>query len=543
MADVSSSNSSPAERADQEASSAVSLPTDTPPEGTLQVGEPQRLHPMTLLQRVLVSLPALAFLLLPLLRSPDENAWISLFAALVYGFVALPLIALRYYRFRYQVTPKEIIIEHGVLKREHRSIPIERVQNIQIIQSLVPRLFGTAKVKIETAGSQSTEGVLEYVGLDEARHLRQVVRTFQRQKVGQPSVEEAPFPSEEAEEADTAEQGETLFRMPLRRVLLSGAFRFSLLYIAFIFSGFELLGFDPEEMIQLFTRGPLQGVAAAIAASPGLMILLSITAAALLGWLTGIAINLNRYYGFQLWLENGKLQKKHGLLTLSEGTIPLEKVQALILRTSPLMRYFGFYRLELQTMGVDAEEQGYQVAVPFAKKDEVLQMAHHIRPVELPEAFASVSPLTIRRAFIRYTVVLLIAVLPVAYFWQDALWGLLALPLIGLYAFLRYKNLGYALPEDDFFFVCSGVVKHYIWALPTEKQQVFYTSASPFQRRLGLKSLYVDTAGAAGFAYPEVVDLPASEAEGLLERLYARFQVYFSGEKAPGRSLPAGNNS
>ena len=94
------------------------------------------------------------------------------------------------------------------------------------------------------------------------------------------------------------------------------------------------------------------------------------------------------------------------------------------------MRRFGWYRLELQTMGYDVEKQGYQVAVPFAKKAEILALARHIRPFEMPESFTSVSPITIRRAFIRYSVALLVALAVPVYYWQPALWGLLALPLL-----------------------------------------------------------------------------------------------------------------
>ena len=126
----------------------------------------RRLHPLTLLQRLVVSLPGLLILLLPFLRSPDRDAWLSLFSAVVYGMVALPLLALQYLRFRYWITPKEIVIQSGVTTRRTRSIPIERIQNIEIEQRLLPRLFGAAKVKLETAGSATTEGVLDLVSLD-----------------------------------------------------------------------------------------------------------------------------------------------------------------------------------------------------------------------------------------------------------------------------------------------------------------------------------------------------------------------------------------
>lgn len=518
--------------------------SDAPDEAAPGAAAPdsaRRLHPLTLLQQVLTSLPAVAVVLFPLLASPgDGEAWLNFLPAVIYGVVVLPVMGLRYLRFRYWITPSEIVIQKGVLKTQHRSIPIERVQNVQVIRSLVPRLLGMAKVKVETAGSGSTEGTLEYVALPEAERIRETVRDFQRKRGVQPGTAEAA-PATEADAAETAEEEageaaeqEVLYEMPLGRVLLSGMFRFSLALIALIFSALQYTGFDdPDALGHLFRNGPLHALGVAVLASPLVAAVLSVVLISLLGWLTGIALNLNRYYGFRLWRARGKLHYRRGLFTVSEGTIPLEKVQAVILRTNPLMRLFGWFILEVQAMGV--EGSNHRTAVPLAKKREVLALARRIHPFRLPEHFAHVSRLTIRRATVRYTLALgaLVGAVGIVggffvpgFFWREALWGCVAWPLVPAWAFLRYRNLGYALGGEGLF-VQRGVVRHRIWLLPTEKQQVFYTTASLFQRRLGLKSLYLDTAGAGGLASPDVVDLPAATADRCLRQCYARFQQHF----------------
>jgi putative membrane protein len=490
--------------------------------GTLNTQrEAQRLHPITLLQRVVASLPALAFILLPALTSSDTESWFTLAIALAYGFFALPSIVLQYMRFSYRVTPKEIIIQSGVLTRKNRSIPIERVQNIQIEQPLLPRVTGTARVKIETAGSSSTEGVLEYIGLKEAHELRQTIRSFKEQaKPSRQATGAESDPNEPpAMSSDSEELGSPLFAMPLQRVLLSGAFRFSLLYIAVIFSLIELLNPNPNDIARWMTRGELEGLLETATTSP---------------WLVGIATNLSKYYNFRLWRDDEKLRYKRGLLTLSEGTIPLKKVQTLILRTNPLMRFFGWYALEVQTVGLDVEQQGHRVVVPFAQKAEILPLARQITDFSMPDSFSPVSPLTIRRHFVRYTVVLAVLTGVASYVatlidgvaWQDAWWALTLAPFILGYAVLHYRNHHYAVGEDGFY-VRRGVVRQYLWITPIEKYHVFYRKASVFQRRLGLESLYVDTAGAAPFAYPEVIDLPKDAAATTLDRLHDQFQSLY----------------
>lgn len=537
------------------------------------IREPQRLHPLTLLQRILASLPALLLLLFPVLTSPGTENVFSLVLSIVYGLIALPAIVLQYLRFSYRVTPKQIVIQKGVFNRQNRSIPIERIQNIQIEQNLLAQIAGIAKVNVETAGSASTEGVLEYVGLDQAETIRRAVRSFQKQQrdsaasddasaagsaeatdggaaAGASSSTAAPTDAptdagkgkataEEAAAEDTAAEeaaAETLFTMSVGQVMLSGAFRFSLVYIGIILLPLQLI--DPDRITRwvLASQSQWNGVAETVTMHPALSVLATVVLAIFLGWVTGVLLHINRFYGFDLQLDGDKLRKRHGLLTVTEGTIPLKKVQALIVKTNPLMRLFGWFELEVQTVGLNVDEQGHRVLVPFAQHDALLALAQRVRSFDMPEAFASVSPLTIRRMAVRYTLALSLVVALGAYFWPVAWWhpqgvaapwwGLGLAPLLAGWAFLQYRHHTYAV-QDDGLYIRRGVVAQYLWVIPVEKFHVFYTAASLFQRRLHLKTLFVDTAGAAAFAYPEVVDVPDEDADRCVSRLHGQFQTLY----------------
>lgn len=503
--------------------------------------EAQMLHPMTLLQRFLLSLPAFALLLIPVIRSADSMDLVPVLTVVAYSVLALPLIALRYYRFRYRITPKEIVIQSGVLNRQNRSIPIERIQNIEIEQSLLPRMLGTAKVKIETAGSARTEGVLEFVGIDTAHQIREVVRTYQKSQEAptQASLTEQITPGIPTPSSTRAEASETIkaaesnpenvpvFSLAFSRTLMVGMMRFSLLYIAIAFSLLEQMLPNPDDIEVMLTRGWLRPLAEYASNSPWQLTVAIILLAVLLSWISGILVSLNRYYGFKIWLESNKLHKRHGLLTLSQGTIPIPRVQALILRANVMMRKFKWMALEVQTMGLESTGRGHQVAAPLVRKEEAMEIANHMLPVTLPESFISVSPLTIRRMIIRYSVVLGVLVAGTYYFWKPAIWGLLGLLVIPVYAFLHYRNHGYAL-HDETLYVKRGVFKHYIWMLPVSKFQVLYSESSIFQRRLGLETVYVDTAGAGGWALPEIIDVRTEDAQMLIQQCYHRFQTSFA---------------
>ncbi len=500
------------------------------------------MHPWTLLQRFVVSLPGFAILLIPVLRSPSGESYLNLGIAVLYGAVTLPLIYLQYHRFRYWITPNELVIHSGVLTRRRRNIPVERIQNIEMVRKLLPRLLGTASVKVFTAGSTAAEGVLEYVSVAEANRIREVIRSFQQQiaEDAQATSQVAP-PNAEVTDGDrgraldhprevlatiAADDHRTkppLIAMTLDRVLLSGMFRFSLLYIAIIFSFLQFIEPDPELLAEMLTRGQLGALTQTIASSPWLAGFMAAAAAALLSWVSGILVNLNKYYGFRLWLETDKLHKRHGLLTLAEATIPLKKVQALICRSNPVMAKFGWWIMELQTMGLNVREQGYQIAAPFSQETEIGELSTRILPVAWPARLNKVSRLTIRRMTIRYSLVLTALTLAVAAFWRPGVYGFALLPMVPVWAWLSYRHHGYSL-TDDALVIRRGVIRRMIWYIPIRKMHVFYSAQSIFQRRLRLKTVYVDTAGASSINFPMIVDLPSDIADALTGRLYDRFR-------------------
>lgn len=507
-------------------------PSDPVAAGSLETAGARRLHPLTLVQRLIVSLPGFVFILLPMFGERDSSAWINLIVAGLYALFILPWIALYYIRFRYWVTPSELIVHSGVVSRRNRNIPIDRIQNIEIEQGLLQRLLGTAKVAVYTAGSSKAEGVLEYVSLEEAHEIRARIKQLQSEikdstapkAESSVSLDESPLlPAAEPQSMPA----QPLFKMSTKRAFLSGAFHFSLLYIAGIFSLLQYIQPDPTLLFSWLLRGPLDPWRPALEESPIVAITFGIFAAVFLGWATGVLITVNKNYGFSITLQEGKLHRRNGLMTLSEGTIPLKRIQSLIIRTNPIMRRFGYYRLEVQTMGIDVDENGFQLAAPCARRGEVEQVLAAINAPGFPTDWQPVSRLTIRRFALRNSAVLLFLLAGLYFFVPDAFpwaWSALALlPLILTLSITRYKKMGYALGDKDIA-IKRGIFRQYVWLIPVAKSQTFSLGANYFQRRWGLENVYVDTAGASSMAPAELVDIPSETAHSILEALYGRFQ-------------------
>ncbi len=468
-----------------------------------------RLHPLTLINRVIAYLPALAFLFIGATRSGDAASKINLVISIVGGLFLVPWILTTYFRFSYRIDSKEVTIHKGVFTRQRRNIPMDRIQNVEIEQRFLQQMLGLAKVTISTAGSAQAEGVLESVKLSVASEIKDKIKLYQS---------ELPVPASEASLDQSAAKGqagerEELFRMKLPRVFLAGLLQFSLIYIAFIFSTLQLFSIGPEQIFDWFDRGELSSVVEEVALPKSILIGIAVLTSILLGWVTGALLTVNRYLNFRLWKSDNKIYKKHGLLTLSEDAIPVSKVHALVIVSNPMMRLFGWLRLEIQTMGVQSGRLGRKVVMPLVRPEELVDIGPRIVPFKLPSVLRPVSKLTVRRSLVRLGVASLVVWLPLIYF-QNLSWVWLVSSLLFAlaYSLRRYDRMGFN-EEGDTVYIRSGVWNNRVWIVDKARIQSIINSASFFQRRLGLQDLIIDTAGASPLNYVRLPDLPELEAD------------------------------
>lgn len=471
--------------------------------------EPRRLHPATLIVRWLKIVPNMIFAGVGVGVAAREGGfgrfliYAGLFA-LIGGLFAF----LYWWRFRYTLGPGEIVIEKGLLNRQRRVIPFDRVQDIAIEQKLLARLTGTAKVRIETGGSGKDEGDLDVIGLDDAHALRD----FIRHGAAAAGAEAVPEPAAEP----------VLFAMDLKRLMISGLFGFSLIFLAAISAVVQQLDqFGLVEWDALFTRE--RAVAAAGFATLQVALSLAVLVV-LLGILAGVVRTAARDYGFTLTRTEAGLRRRRGLFTLSEVVIPIRRTQVALIEAGPVARAFGWYRLSFQTLGADKKEGGVQVAAPFARMAELLPiLAEAGFPEPPPAADFQGAP---KRALVRKIAPFALFALPIA----AGAWlieprigfGLLAMAIMSMVAILRWRSHGRA-GDERALYVIGGLLKRRTWVMPHGRVQTLSVSSGPIQRAMRLATLIADTAGAPAMRPLQVEDMDALDAESAADALHAAF--------------------
>ena len=515
-------------------------PEDSPKtngEGVGAAPAVRRLHPASLLARWLRILPQMfgggaAYGLATAREAPGQILFFVGLAALIGGAVAI----LGWWRFRYTVAEDEIVIESGILRRQRRVIPYDRVQDVSIERRLLARLFGTAKVRIETGGSAADEGDLDMIGLGEAHALRDRLRRESgaaRLGQGDPA---RPGGGDGTDETPAARrEGEpVLFELSFGRLVYSGLFNFSLLFLAVLFAIFQNL--DEVGLVRLEDWLSPEKAEEATGFFSMRLALFLVPLLLALGMVSGVARTVAKDFGFRLTRSERGLRRRRGLFTLTEAVIPIRRAQVAVIESGVVTRSLGWYSLSFQTLGADEKEGGLQVAAPFARMEEIAAiLAEAGFPVPPPPSAFAHAP---RRALVRWAgQYLAIAAIAVAVALVIEPWAGIAAVLLliaAFYGLLHWRRHGHAL-GDEALFVVRGLLKRRLSVIPFGRTQAISVWRGPLQRRLNLATLLVDTAGASLLASPEIVDLDDRDADALYDRLLRLFRA----ARARARSRPA----
>lgn len=332
----------------------------------------QRLHPATLALAI-VKLGPRSLNFLPAVAALGFTGnWVWIVPAIL-AFLLFSLVAawLHWLRFRFLVGEDEVVIESGVLSRQHRTIPFDRIQDVSIEQGLVSRALGIAKVGFETgAGGKENDADLDAIALDAAQALRTTIRAHR-------SGEMAVVAASDTPDAPLMAEDRLLFAMTPRQLLLAGLFNFSLAALAVVGAGMQFFDnllpfkfniFNPMDWADVAEDFGLDQWLLAHRWVAGIGAALSLL---LIGFASGIITMMFANWDFRLTREPRALRRTRGLTTRTDVAVPVRRVQAAILVTGWVRQRFGWHELRLQSLASDGEKERDHQVVPFAQLDRI----------------------------------------------------------------------------------------------------------------------------------------------------------------------------
>ena len=461
--------------------------------------------------------------------------------ARIWATIALVFVAvmalLPYVIFRYTLAEDEMVVRDGIFTRTERHIPYARIQNIDLVQNPVHRAFDVALVRVETASGGRPEAVLRVLSLEAIERMR--ARVFAGRTDAAAGLVEAtaaaetpavgraprqplllPIPTSELVKLGIASNKGMVVVGAVMGVFWQRQWEFDWLDQAqgYVLTGREWLGAQAGSRLV----GTIAAVVALLVVAVVLLRLFSI------GWY------IFHLHGFALTRVGDDMRAEYGLLNRISRMVPTARIQALHAVESPLHRLFGRQSVKLQTVGggmegeMDLKGQG-------GGKSESQWLAPMIASERVPDLFNDVhdgvdlrrvvwqplAPRAWRRVFKIGVAFGAVVTVPLALVdpWALALF----VPMVcGAYVHARLyvKHAAYSLAPWGLVFK-NGWFNRTLRLVRYGKIQTVSSTESPFDRRNGMATVRIDTAGAGMQGHTiEIPYLEAAVAADVAGRLY-----------------------
>ncbi|MCA8973090.1 MAG: PH domain-containing protein [Planctomycetes bacterium] len=481
------------------------------------------LHPAILLLRLLDALRQAVF---PVVVGVVFEPWFLALGGVLF-LVNLGYSLARYLTLEYRLSTDELRIREGLLHRQERRIPLDRIQDLGFESTLLRRALGLTVVLVETASGRGVEARLDALSRGDADHLREVLLAARDETRDETSPSSASAEATGGAAAAPPQPEWSVHRSTTGELFVRGLTDLRLSAFAVTgYAAFELadrLGFASEMV------GAARGIRNWLTSFPPAMLALVLIAVLLAVVAFGVATstlgNLVQFHGFHLSLRGSVLHRRFGLLTTRQKTLPRDRIQRVTIEQTWLRRLCGYAVLKADSAGgsrAQGEDTsgGWDVVVPLLRVDRAGAMLPALLPGLERAAlqWRGTSPRLVLRTALQGVV---LAAILVPSLWSSTgpwcLLGLLPIPIWALLGILAYRNLAFAL-DDGFLVLQHGIIGRYAAYVPTPKVQSVVVRQSPLAQLLGLAELTVHVAGGSPTRLP---DLVIDDARALREQLAA----------------------
>ncbi|WP_408931990.1 PH domain-containing protein [Corynebacterium sp. YSMAA1_1_D6] len=238
----------------------------------------------------------------------------------------------------YKLTEDEVALRHGVISTSFRSARYERIQAVDVVESVIARLLGLATVRVETAGGTSSVIKIEYLTKAKAEQLRtELLRRTNNGPVGEPD----PAPADDA----------LIPEIPIGRTIAAEALRLPTLIAALIILGVVFI--------------------------PGMWTALLPIIVGFVGRVWGLVDSSWKFTALHD-APSHALNVSYGLADRRRQTIRIGRIHGVRVSQPFLWRRFGWYEVHVSVAGYGAKGGGKQSGstriLPVGTREQALEL-------------------------------------------------------------------------------------------------------------------------------------------------------------------------
>ncbi len=374
----------------------------------------------------------------------------------------------------------EAVIQHrkGILFRQTRQAPLDRLQAVDVVQPLLGRIVGLSELRLEVAGGTGGDFRLAYLSDANAQRLRRVLLA---QAAGL-SLTDGQAGEQEAPEAPQHQ----VYELSTGTMVAAGLHSTGTLMAALWVVG------------AMVTSLVVGSATVLLALLPGLF-----TTA------TVVWASFNSHFGFTVATSPDGIRLRHGLLERRSQTVPPGRVQALEISQPLLWKGRGWWMIKMNVAGyannvtTDQLSAVQTLLVPVATIEQVALVISLVLPdVGVPD------PREVLRAGL------------LGRTGDGSTDGFVVAPTQARWlAPVTWSRRG-VMVTDRCVLARSGRLRRYLRIVAHERMQAVGVRQGPLQRRLGLASVVVHST--RGPVRPRVDHLRVADAAALVSAQSAR---------------------
>lgn len=310
------------------------------------------------------------------LRRGDPWLWLLAAAIVILVYVLVGPVA-RWLSTRYQLTGTALEYRSGVLFRKHRTIAYGSIHAVNSARPWYLQPFGVIRLNVSPVGTNA-DIVLDAVPAAlqselEARRASAAVPRDDGARCGD-AAGRAMADAEHATPPATL-----VFRASVRDIIL-----FAVTNLGFIAAAFVVYGFV-QNLEDVLPRGVMRDAERSVgdyAARGTVSIILLVLACLVILLGVSVVMSLLQFYGFEVWRRGDDLVVVRGLLTRRTTTIPVARIQTIVVRQSLLRRPLRLCsaQLGLSVTGNDADAAFIPHVLPVIGVERVMDVLRAMLP-------------------------------------------------------------------------------------------------------------------------------------------------------------------
>ena len=292
----------------------------------------------------------------------------TVMSVVIAAVVAIIILAIvKWNKKTYDLEDEIMYIKYGIFMLHERTVPFSQVQSADISSSVVQRLFNVCKLEIDTARGDEKPEISIFLSKEEALRVKNII--FK----GNENNGEFQFMEERNIKKFTTSLKDLFMMATISGRVLAGFF----IIIGVYFKIDDIAPNELKRRAQVFSEDVIKGVYVTSSTKYRVALIFIIL---LILWMISIIATIIKYYKFTVIRKEDNIKLSYGFFDKKEVTIPVKRIQSLIIVKGVIKKSLGYFSLNVETIGYGKDKDGNTMICPSCKRKVLNKFLEDILP-------------------------------------------------------------------------------------------------------------------------------------------------------------------